>query len=173
MAAVSYTHLGTSAEMILDLNGTKRETLGFLELLMEFDAEYKKAKRQRGIIDFSDQEHLTAELLYDFKNRCPTPAAENVSQRYREILVDEYQDVNEVQELIFGAVSREGRNIFMVGDVKPVSYTHLKAFIFEDDTGRLQRACIGRAHAELQPHVKSGNPGRAAGVWGCGYKRIP
>ncbi len=39
---------GTSAEMILDLNGTKRETLGFLELLMEFDAEYKKAKRQRG-----------------------------------------------------------------------------------------------------------------------------
>ncbi len=65
---------------------------------------------------------MTAELLYDFKNRCPTPAAENVSQRYREILVDEYQDVNEVQELIFGAVSREGRNIFMVGDVKQSIY---------------------------------------------------
>ena len=65
---------------------------------------------------------MTAELLYDFKNRCPTLAAENVSQRYREILVDEYQDVNEVQELIFGAVSREGRNIFMVGDVKQSIY---------------------------------------------------
>ncbi len=41
-----------------------------------------------------------------------------VSGRYREILIDEYQDCSAVQEILFNAVSREGRNIFMVGDVK-------------------------------------------------------
>ncbi len=113
---------GTSAELLSDLEDTKPETLGFLELLMDFDAAYKKAKRQRGIIDFSDQEHLTAQLLFDFEKGAPTPAAENIALRYREVLVDEYQDVNEVQELIFGAVSKEGKNIFMVGDVKQSIY---------------------------------------------------
>jgi ATP-dependent exoDNAse (exonuclease V) beta subunit len=47
-----------------------------------------------------------------------------VSQRYREILVDEYQDVNAVQELIFTSVSQNERNMFMVGDEDQLIYTY-------------------------------------------------
>ena len=52
----------------------------------------------------------------------PTDLARQVSQRYQEIMVDEYQDTNEVQDCIFRAISRAGRNLFTVGDVKQSIY---------------------------------------------------
>ncbi len=52
----------------------------------------------------------------------PTELGEQVAARYREILVDEYQDTNEVQNAIFRAVSRRGKNLFTVGDVKQSIY---------------------------------------------------
>ena len=52
----------------------------------------------------------------------PTELGEQVAARYREILVDEYQDTNEIQNAIFQAVSRNGQNIFTVGDVKQSIY---------------------------------------------------
>lgn len=48
--------------------------------------------------------------------------AREISEEYREILVDEYQDSNEVQECIFEAVSKNGQNRFLVGDVKQSIY---------------------------------------------------
>ena len=58
--------------------------------------------------DFSDQEHLALRLLVE-RNGAPTELGRQVAGRYREILVDEYQDTNEVQNAIFRAVSREGK----------------------------------------------------------------
>ena len=52
----------------------------------------------------------------------PTELGTQVAARYQEILVDEYQDTNEVQNAIFRAVSRDGQNIFTVGDVKQSIY---------------------------------------------------
>ena len=52
----------------------------------------------------------------------PTELGRQIASRYTEILVDEYQDTNEVQNAIFQAVSREGQNLFMVGDVKQSIY---------------------------------------------------
>ncbi|MBR2880660.1 MAG: UvrD-helicase domain-containing protein, partial [Oscillospiraceae bacterium] len=52
----------------------------------------------------------------------PSPLARELSHRYREIMVDEYQDVNAVQDMIFRALSRDGKNLFMVGDVKQSIY---------------------------------------------------
>ena len=77
---------------------------------------------RRGVTDFSDLEHLALSLLIDRQTMKKTEAAETISNRYREIMIDEYQDVNGVQELIFNAVSRDGANIFMVGDVKQSIY---------------------------------------------------
>lgn len=71
--------------------------------------------------DFSDQEHLALRLLVE-RNGAPTELGRQVAGRYREILVDEYQDTNEVQNAIFRAVSREGKNLFTVGDVKQSIY---------------------------------------------------
>ena len=56
------------------------------------------------------------------RNGAPTELGRQVAGRYREILVDEYQDTNEVQNAIFRAVSREGKNLFTVGDVKQSIY---------------------------------------------------
>ncbi|MBR3641513.1 MAG: helicase-exonuclease AddAB subunit AddA, partial [Oscillibacter sp.] len=71
--------------------------------------------------DFSDQEHLALRLLVTKEGRA-TPLGKQISERYAEILVDEYQDTNDVQNAIFRAVSREGKNLFFVGDVKQSIY---------------------------------------------------
>ena len=72
-------------------------------------------------MDFSDQEHYAVTLLCGQDDE-PTDLARQVSQRYQEIMVDEYQDTNEVQDCIFRAISRAGRNLFTVGDVKQSIY---------------------------------------------------
>ncbi len=113
---------GPSCDLLEDMRGVAAESCGLYELLRAFDEEYEKEKRSRGVVDFPDQEHLALRLLYDFEKGVSTDAAADVSRRYREILVDEYQDVNAVQELIFSSITKYGRNLFMVGDVKQSIY---------------------------------------------------
>ena len=62
--------------------------------------------------------------LVDKASGEPSPLAKELSRRYREIMVDEYQDVNAVQDMIFRALSRDGKNLFMVGDVKQSIYQY-------------------------------------------------
>ncbi len=93
-----------------------------LDLCMDFDRAYSAEKRREGLVDFSDLEHMACELLVDKATGKATWIAVELSQRYREIMVDEYQDVNAVQDMIFHALSREGKNLFMVGDVKQSIY---------------------------------------------------
>lgn len=113
---------GCSTELLDDMKSVAKETRGLYGVLRAFEAEYTAEKRRRGIVDFSDQEHLALKLLYDFENGCPTDIARTVSTRFREVMVDEYQDVNAVQEQIFSSVSQNGKNLFMVGDVKQSIY---------------------------------------------------
>src|SRR5699024_4884997 len=74
------------------------------------------------ILDFGDLEHETIALLLDRATGRPTAAAREIAGRFEEVLVDEYQDSNEIQECIFAAVSRENANRFLVGDVKQSIY---------------------------------------------------
>lgn len=92
-----------------------------LGLTLEFDRVYAAEKRRRGFVDYSDLEHFAARLLSDPQGN-PTDLARQLSQRYTEIMVDEYQDVNEVQDLIFRCISKDGSNLFTVGDVKQSIY---------------------------------------------------
>ena len=71
--------------------------------------------------DFSDQEHLALQLLVRADGTA-TELGEQIAARYTEVLVDEYQDTNEVQNAIFRAVSKQGNNVFCVGDVKQSIY---------------------------------------------------
>ena len=112
----------SSEELIADMEAMRPAVTALLRLVTEFDAAYEKEKRRRGVIDFHDQEHLAVRLLWDPENDRPTEAAERIAAGFEEIMIDEYQDVNEVQEMIFGAVSRSGSNVFMVGDVKQSIY---------------------------------------------------
>lgn len=93
---------------------TASVTLGIVRVLDEFDRRYSEEKRRRGLLDYDDLEHYALELLSD-PNR-----ASIVSADYDEIYIDEYQDVNEVQNEIFAAIARKNR--FMVGDVKQSIY---------------------------------------------------
>lgn len=94
-----------------------------------FMAAFAAAKKEKNIIDFTDYEHFALKVLLDETGR-PTQAAEEIRQRYDEIMIDEYQDSNIVQELVLGAVSGEPigeNNRFMVGDVKQSIYRFRQA----------------------------------------------
>ena len=110
-----------SAQALADLHTTAPAMQALLALTLDFGAAYAAEKRRRSLVDFSDLEHMTAQLLTD-EDGAPTELARQLSGRYTEIMVDEYQDVSEVQALIFRAVSREGNHLFFVGDVKQSIY---------------------------------------------------
>lgn len=92
-----------------------------LDLTADFGRAYRAEKLRLNGADFSDQEHLALALLVR-EDGAPTELGEQIAARYQEVLVDEYQDTNEVQNAIFRAVSRHGQNIFTVGDVKQSIY---------------------------------------------------
>ena len=94
---------------------------GLFFLTRQFARRYRQEKRQRKWMDFSDLEHETRRLLCR-PNGQPTEIAREVSRRYRQIMVDEYQDSNRLQDSIFFAISQAGRNVFLVGDVKQSIY---------------------------------------------------
>ncbi len=96
------------------------------ELTLAFSRRYRELKQERGFLDYSDLEHCAVELFCGEDGQ-PTPAAREVSARFDEIMIDEYQDINEVQDSIFRAVSRQGNNLFMVGDVKQSIYGFRRA----------------------------------------------
>jgi len=111
-----------SGEHMEDLMHISPAMTALLNLVKNFDEAFKSEKRKRGVADFSDLEHLTLSLLIDKESGDKTQIAKSLSKRFTEIMVDEYQDVNEVQEMIFRAISQNESNIFMVGDVKQSIY---------------------------------------------------
>ena len=111
----------SSDEAVEDLRTMASAMLALIDLTADFSRQYNEEKRRRNSADFSDQEHEAIRLLIG-EDGAPTELARIVSARYREIMVDEYQDTNEVQNCIFRAVSRQGENIFAVGDVKQSIY---------------------------------------------------
>ena len=118
------------------LNGIKNvypfmKTLS--EVTLEFSKRFTEKKRERNILDFNDLEHLCLQILID-KNEngdiIPSKVAEEFREFFDEVLVDEYQDSNNVQETIIDLVSRknlDNPNVFMVGDVKQSIYRFRQA----------------------------------------------
>jgi len=111
-----------SAQVLEDLSQAAAATRGLVALVRQFDRDYHAAKRSRRVLDFGDLEHKTLDLLLGTKRSGPTAASREIGQRFREIMVDEYQDSNAVQDAIFSALTREKQNCFMVGDVKQSIY---------------------------------------------------
>ena len=105
-----------------DLLQTGSSMRGLIALVKQFDRGFSAAKRSRRILDFSDLEHKTLDLLLGKNRSQPTAAAKEIGARFREIMVDEYQDSNRVQDAIFDALTWEKQNCFMVGDVKQSIY---------------------------------------------------
>ena len=111
----------SGAEAGEDLRRSAPAMEALLTLCADFSAAYQREKLRRNATDFSDQEHYAVRLLLGEDGR-PTDLAAEVGRRYLEVMVDEYQDTNQVQNCIFSAVSRQGRALFTVGDVKQSIY---------------------------------------------------
>ncbi len=101
-------------------------------LAMEFNEKYGIKKRERALIDFNDIEHFCLEILTIKKENgeiLPSKIALEYKQKFEEVLIDEYQDSNEVQEVIMNAIAKKNDipNMFMVGDVKQSIYRFRQA----------------------------------------------
>jgi len=121
MESIEKSLYASSEELLKEIHSTAPAMEALLALVLDFDKAYAKDKRRSSLVDYSDLEHMAAQLLTE-ENGSPSELARRLSQRYSEIMVDEYQDVSRVQDAIFSALSQNGNNLFFVGDVKQSIY---------------------------------------------------
>ncbi len=113
---------GNSAWLLADLRQAAPAVTALLGLVRDFAAEYAREKGRRGVVDFSDLEHMSVRALYEPDSGALSELAHSCSAHFDEVMVDEFQDTNQVQNAIFRAVSGGGRTLFTVGDVKQSIY---------------------------------------------------
>ncbi len=109
------------AQMLLDSDGIGK----LFGVVKDLADRYAEKKKERQLVDFNDLEHGTLALLTEKMpdgSHQPSSLAKQIAAGYDEILLDEYQDINGVQEAIFLAVSKKDQNRFMVGDMKQGIY---------------------------------------------------
>lgn len=111
-------------------------------IVKDFEKEYSSAKKNKNVLDFSDAERKTIELLTE--NGEKSSICEEISKRFEQIMVDEYQDCNETQDEIFKLLSRN--NTFMVGDVKQSIYKfrHADPSIFLEKYKNFENASVAK-----------------------------
>ena len=114
---------------VKEMHATRPVIETLVKLTIQYSEAFKKAKLDRGLVDFSDLEHYALEILTEAgtTTKPPTPSAVALKfkERFKEVLVDEYQDVNRLQETILQLVKSGDvatGNLFMVGDVKQSIY---------------------------------------------------
>ncbi|MBQ9096781.1 MAG: helicase-exonuclease AddAB subunit AddA [Clostridia bacterium] len=123
------------------------------------DRIYSEKKREASALDFGDFEHMALKILRDSENG----VAKKLEDKYKYILVDEYQDCNPVQEELFSLISRkvggESCNMFMVGDIKQSIYKFRQADpeIFIDKSMRYSNENSGGEKISLNKNFRSSN----------------
>jgi ATP-dependent helicase/nuclease subunit A len=130
---INNTFSVTPEQMVNNIRGAYPYIKKLSSIVLQFDKKFSNKKRERNLLDFNDLEHLCLQILIDYdeeKSIVPSNVAIGFKEYFEEILVDEYQDSNNVQETIINLVSRkenENPNVFMVGDVKQSIYRFRQA----------------------------------------------
>jgi ATP-dependent helicase/nuclease subunit A len=152
------------------LRATQPHAEVFLGLVEDFGKRYQLAKDASRVVDFSDLERLSLKVLIDGApaDRRPSPAARSFHDRFKHVLVDEYQDINELQDTILALLSREclcdepgmPGNLFCVGDVKQSIYRFrlAEAARFLDRQKRFREAPDLGELIDLQSNFRSRGP---------------
>ena len=120
----------SSGEHSEDVRLLRDPVTKLIELVKQFGREYSAEKDKMNSADFSDILHRALNLLAVSDGSggyIKTDLARELSSHYVEILVDEYQDINEAQDMIFRAISADENNLFTVGDVKQSIYRFRQA----------------------------------------------
>ncbi len=95
-----------------------------VDVLQTFHDIYMAEKRRLALCEYADMERFAYELLWQKGER--TPLADTLRRRYLGVYIDEYQDVNRLQDRIFEAIATD-RDRFMVGDIKQSIYSFRSA----------------------------------------------
>lgn len=118
----------SSSETLFKMEAAGKPLQTLICLTIEFIHRFQETKQEKNIIDFDDLEHHALHILCDVKEDgsvVPSRTALRYRRHFKEILIDEYQDSNDVQELLLSIISGESEehfNRFMVGDVKQSIY---------------------------------------------------
>ena len=112
---LSYGNYGTINEIKNDIYSTKDTVLTILDIIKEFLLEIEKYKKENDIYTFNDISKLSIKILKENEN-----VREELKSSFKEIMIDEYQDTNDVQETFIGMISNN--NVYMVGDIKQSIY---------------------------------------------------
>ena len=119
----------SSADHRNDIEALAPVVTELIEAVIAYANEFDSLKLSENGADFSDTLHMALRLLVEPSENGykKTSLADALSENYSEILVDEYQDVNLAQDMIFSALSKDENNLFMVGDVKQSIYRFRQA----------------------------------------------
>lgn len=111
----------TDYDVISENIGITRTNLNrVLALSDEVETEYSRLKKERNVVDFNDLERLMLKILENDTVR------QELKEHYKFIFFDEYQDINEKQELILSKLTSSD-NYYMIGDVKQSIYSFRQA----------------------------------------------
>lgn len=112
---LSYGNYGTINDIKNDIYSTKDTVLTILDIIKEFLLEIEKYKKENDIYTFNDISKLSIKILKENEN-----IREELKGSFKEIMIDEYQDTNDVQETFIRMISNN--NVYMVGDIKQSIY---------------------------------------------------
>lgn len=110
-----------SDEFQADMQAEAKVVRSFFSLVTDFSDRIAAAKEAAGVADFNDFAAFALKLVAN-PDGTPTAYGKELSGQFAEILLDEYQDTNRLQDMIFRCISKDGANLFYVGDLKQSIY---------------------------------------------------
>ncbi len=133
-------------QVLDELTAMAQPLCSLQSLVNRFSQLYRQLKREHNLLDFADVEHLALKIL---ENRT---VADTLQRRYSCVLVDEYQDTNDLQEALIVRLARPG-TLFLVGDVKQSIYAfrHAEPALF---LRRYSRSMPDGPHAQDAADVR-------------------
>ena len=112
---LSYSKYGSFDDIKNSISNTKRIVLSILNIVSKYIEELTKYKKENNIYTFSDVAYLSIKILKENKL-----VREEIRDSFKEIMVDEYQDTNDIQDIFISLI--DNNNVYMVGDIKQSIY---------------------------------------------------
>ncbi len=124
VTSLSKRMTGTKDEVVKSLGKAAPIVYELISIVKDYKNKYFELLLKRNLLTFSHIEQLALKLLCEEKNGelVPTKLSKEICKNFDEVLVDEYQDNNNLQDALFLALSDGGKHLFMVGDVKQSIY---------------------------------------------------
>ena len=102
-------------ELKEQIKSTKEYVLAIIDIILKLDQKIQDYKYQRNAFEFGDIAKMAISLVKNHPN-----IREEIKNSYQEIMIDEYQDTNDLQEMFIKEI--ENHNVYMVGDIKQSIY---------------------------------------------------